>query len=102
MGCLLFRVVELERLIKLPCKETRLLAKPMKRTKRGVVFFSWGTKAFCVDLLLGNVLPFENNMEGKSCVIGFEMLWLIFFFFFFLLNVRLAVFSHRWKCSSEF
>lgn len=85
MGCLLFRVVELKRLfIKLPCKETRLLAKPMKRAERGVVvFFFWGTKALCVDLLLGNVLPFENNVEGKSCVRGFEMLWLIFFFFFF-------------------
>lgn len=54
-------------------------ANEARRARRSVFFF-WGTKAFCVDLLLGNVLPFENNVEGKSCVIGFEMLWLIFFF----------------------
>lgn len=40
-------------------------------------FFS-GAKAVCVDLLLENVLPFENTVEGKSLSLGFEMLWFIF------------------------
>lgn len=94
MGCLLFRVVELKRLfyqIALERDTSACQANEARRTRRSVFFFFfWGTKAFCVDLLLENVLPFENKVEGKSCVIGFEMLWLIFFF---LLNFIDSLFS---------
>lgn len=66
----------------------------MKRAERGVVFFFSGEpKPYVLNLLLGNVLPFENNVEGKSCVRGFEMLWLSFFFFFFLFNFIDSLFS---------
>lgn len=85
-------------LLKGPWKETRLLAKPMMRAEWGATFFFWGTKAFGVDLLLGNVLPFETVWKANHLSLGLRCCGLFCIFWQFY---SYCVLSQRWGCLSN-